>query len=73
MFEFHTDIATLQGNRYIQGNGITQYYFFLQQKVMQLKLRYFKQIVGLLFFLKILHQGESNLALSSGFSRVPTD
>lgn len=52
MFEFHTDIATLQGNRYIQGNGIAQNYFFLQQKVMQHKLRYFKQIVGLIFFFK---------------------
>lgn len=73
MCEFHTNIATLQGNRYIQGNGIAQNYFFLRQKVMQHKPRYFKQIVGLLFFKKMLHQGESNTALSSGSSRVPTD
>lgn len=32
--EFHTDIATLQSNRYVQGNGITQNYSLLQQKLL---------------------------------------
>lgn len=33
--EFHTDIVILQSNRHVQGNGITQNYSFLQQKLVQ--------------------------------------
>lgn len=38
---------------------------------MQRKLHRFKQIVGLLFFLKVLCYCKSNLALPSGASRLP--
>lgn len=50
MYEFQSDIATLQGNRNIQGNRITQNYSILHQKMMQCKLHYFKKIVRLLLF-----------------------
>lgn len=75
MYEFQSDIATLQGNRNIQGNRITQNYSFLHQKMMQRKLHYLKKIVRLLFFFffNVLHYCDLNLVLSSGSPRVPTE